>query len=255
MTGSAGSQEVRDVQEVQRRLTWPACLSTAGPRFESEFGLLVTPAQLDSDLPRSGATSRCGVRSGGGIHPAYTVEVGPESPARGWRCPTYTFNETGVAAAGLDAIGSTLLVRFTAATIEWIWRFVGGGSGSISSVLATPNPGCCCVIADGRAYLIDVEASPPRAEVVMDWVRSAETSSSPPLLVLADWTNAAAVGPEGVRWRTERLAIDDLTIVAITLGGVVLECDNPGVGGVREIVLDPQTGRQISGPTLPDAFR
>lgn len=89
----------------------------------------------------------------------------------------------------------------------------------------------------------------------MDWVRSAETSSSPPLLVLADWTNAAAVGPEGVRWRTERLAIDDLTIVAITLGGVVLECDNPGVGGVREIVLDPQTGRQISGPTLPDAFR
>lgn len=160
-----------------------------------------------------------------------------------------------MAVPGLDAIGSTVLVRFTAATIEWVGQFVGGGLGGISRVLATPHPGCCCVIADGRAYLIDLEAMPPRAEVVMDCVRSAETSSSPPLLVLADWTNAAAVGPEGVRWRTERLAIDDLTIVAITPSGVVLECDSPGVGGIREIVLDPSTGQQIGGPPSPWVFR
>lgn len=191
----------------------------------------------------------------GESQPAYAVDVGPESPARGWRCPTFTFDGTGVAAPGLDAIGSTVLVRFTVATAEWVGQFCGGGVDGISEVLPTPNPGCCCVIADGRAYLVDVEATPPRVEVVMEGVRTAESSSSPPLLVLADWTKAVAVGPDNIRWRTERLAIDDLTIVAITPSGVVLECDSPGVGGVRQIVLDLRTGQQLSGPTLADPFR
>jgi len=191
----------------------------------------------------------------GGFQPTYAVDVGPESPARGWRCAAYTFDETGEAAPGLDAIGSTVLVRFTAATTEWVGQFVGGGLGGTSQVLATPDPGRCCVIAEGRAYLVDIEAMPPRAEVVMDWVRSAETNSSPPLLVLADGTNAAAVGPDGVWWRTERLAIDDLTIVAISSSGIELKCDNPFVGGIRHIVLDLSTGQQIGGPRLPDAFR
>lgn len=111
------------------------------------------------------------------------------------------------------------------------------------------------MISSGRAYLVETEASPPRAEVMMNTVRDATASSDPPLLVLADWIAAAAIGAGGVRWQTERLAIDDLTILSVGPSGIVCQCDSPGVGGVRRIVLDPADGHQISGTPLPDVFR
>lgn len=183
------------------------------------------------------------------------MEVDPESPARGWRCPTYTFDQNGVPAPGLDTVGSSLLVRVTTSSADWVGRFIGGSYVGASRVLATPSPDVCCVVSEGRAYLVDTEVSPPRAEVVMDYVHSVEGSSEAQLLVLADWTSAAAVGAGGVRWRTDRLAIDDLVLSSVTASGVFCECDSPGVGGVRRIVLDPLDGHQISGPLLPDHFR
>jgi len=191
-----------------------------------------------------------------GLQPSYDVEVDPEAPVRGWQCSTFTFADGGVMTPGLDSIGPSLLIKVTTPEGEWVGRFIGGHVG-LSRVLATPTPDVCCVISSGRAYLVETEASPPRAEVMMQWagVRDAIASSDPPLLVVSDWIAAAAIGAGGLRWQTERLAIDDLTILSVGPSGIVCECDNPGVGGVRRIVLDPKDGRQISGSPLPDVFR
>ena len=43
--------------------------------------------------------------------------------------------------------------------------------------------------------------------------------------------------------------------VFVPLSAGLVECDSPGVGGVRQIVLDLRTGQQLSGPTLADPFR
>ena len=190
-----------------------------------------------------------------GLWSSFEVEVDPESPVRGWRCPTYTFDRDGVAVPGLDSIGPSLLIRVSTSSQEWVGRFMAGTAGGETCVVATPTPDVCCVISDGRAYLVDTEASPPKAEVILEFVRTVEASSEAQLLVLADWNNAAAVGAGGVRSRTERLAIDDLVVSSVTTSGVFCECDSPGVGGVRRIVLDPRNGQQISGPRLPDQFR
>lgn len=189
-----------------------------------------------------------------GLQPSYGVHVEPEAPIRGWQCSTFTFADGGVVSPGLDSIGPSLLIKMTTRSDEWVGRFVGG-IGGFSRVLATPMPDVCCVVSSGRAYLVETEASPPRAEVLMEMVRSATASSDPPLLVLSDWIAAAAIGAGGLRWQTERLAIDDLTILSVGPSGIMCECDNPGVGGVRRIVLHPENGHQISGTPLPDVFR
>jgi hypothetical protein len=190
-----------------------------------------------------------------GLRTSYEVEVDPEAPVRGWRCPTFTFADDGVV-TGLDSIGPSLLIKVITSTGEWVGRFIAG-HGGVSRVLATPQPDVCCVISSGRAYLVETEASPPRAEVMIQGVgvHDAIASSDPPLLIVSDWIAAAAIGAGGIRWHTERLAIDDLTILSVSPTGIVCECDSPGVGGVRQIVLDPSDGRQISGPPLPAAFR
>jgi len=191
-----------------------------------------------------------------GLRPSYEVEVDPEAPVRGWQCPTFTFAGGGVGKPGLESIGPSVLIKATTGVGEWVGRFIGG-YGALSRVFATAAPDVCCVISGGRAYLVEAEASPPRAEVMMQGseVHDAIVSSDPPLLVFSDWIAAAAIGAGGLRWQTGRLAIDDLTIVSVSPTGIVCECDNPSVGGVRQIVLDPRDGRQIGGPPLPDVFR
>lgn len=70
------------------------------------------------------------------------------------------------------------------------------------------------------------------------------------LVYLVGFSELTAIGRDGIVWRSERLALDDLKVVRIEQGRVVCT----GYFGEpihSEVVVDPREGSRISGPDLP----
>ena len=80
---------------------------------------------------------------------------------------------------------------------RWIGQFAAGGLGGISGVCATPSPRRLCVLADGLAYLVDVDAAQRGADVVHDQVGQIEVVLEPELLLLVRFIDIVAIGADG----------------------------------------------------------
>ena len=120
-----------------------------------------------------------------------------------------------------------------------------------SGVYATPSPRRLCVLADGLAYLVGVNAAQHGADVVHDQVGQVEVVVDPELLLLVRFIDIVAIGVDGVAWRSPRLAVDDLRVVS-TVGGII-QCSLDNLGGSPTIALDAATGAQREGTRL-DSF-
>jgi hypothetical protein len=66
------------------------------------------------------------------------------------------------------------------------------------------------------------------------------------LLLLVRFIDIVALGPDGVAWRSPRLAVDGLAVVSASSDAVVCSLDN--LGGSETITLDPLTGEQLFRP-------
>jgi hypothetical protein len=187
--------------------------------------------------------------------PSYAVETEPELPSDGrWRSAAFSFDgETGTAQPGLDGIGAAVVVRFSTGSDGWVGRFPGWVPAR-DRVMATPDPARAVVVSGSVAFMVDTTSPESGAEVLISQVREIAAATAPALLLIGSWTALVAVGPAGLAWKTRRLAIDDLAIRSIGPEAIVCDCDNPAVGGVRRIELDPRDGHQIAGSVLPDPF-
>jgi hypothetical protein len=192
--------------------------------------------------------------------PEFRVNVDPEFPGDGdWGCAVFGFDRDGRLQESFDSRwGAPTVVEVMPVEGErWIGQFAAGGLGGVSGVYATPSPRQLCVVTDGLAYLVDVDRAHLGARVVHDQVGQIEAVVDPGLLLLVRFIDIVAVGPDGVAWRSLRLALDDLHVVSTTGGLIWCSLDN--LGWSPTIALDAATGEQRDGTRLdsiwpPDAL-
>lgn len=180
------------------------------------------------------------------FEPAYEVEVGPEFPSNGdWSCPVFAFDRDGrVVDEFVSRWGALLTVRVkTGEGAEWVGHFPAGGLGGVDGVFACPAPAQLCVVVDGSAFLLDVEA-PAAAVIAHDQVGQVVPVAGVPLLLLVRFIDIVAIGPEGVAWRSPRLALDGLRVVHAAADGIRCVADTCGDAG-EDFVVDPATGERV----------
>ena len=185
--------------------------------------------------------------------PAFSFELDPEFPGNGeWDCPVFNFGRDGTIRSVFESRwGTPLVVRVRPTTTqEWVGMFASGGLGGVRATTACPSPTELCLIADGLAYVVDVNRSDRGALVACDQVTQVVAMSDPPLLLFARFSNVVALGSQGVAWKSDRLFVDDIAISHASASAIV--CIGENFGGSPSISLDPATGAQIAGTTLGD---
>ena len=190
----------------------------------------------------SGFTQAC-------IEPTYAVTVDPEFPADGqWPAPVHAFDREGRMQSDLvSRWGAPRIVQVQpAGSPEWVGFFPAGGLGGVSGVHATPSACHLCVLVDGEAYVVRVDA-PAEGAVVSQGVQQVVPVAEPPLLLLVRHTDIVALGPEGVAWRSPRLAVDGLRVAGVGKSGIRCTGDLL-TGDPTSILVHTATGVVTTGP-------
>src|SRR5258705_13453288 len=92
--------------------------------------------------------------------PAFSFETDPEFPGSGeWDCPVFYFGRDGAITQAFESRwGTPLVVRVEPPTNQaWVGMFASGGLGGVRDTTPCPSPTNLCLIADGLAYVVDVE--------------------------------------------------------------------------------------------------
>jgi hypothetical protein len=189
------------------------------------------------------------------FEPSFALEADPEFPDDGdWGCPSYGFGRDGRVADDFDSRwGTPAIYRIkTAEGRSWVGMFAAGGLGQLRAAFACPSPTLLCVLADGLAYLVDVESPASGAVIAHDQVGQVVGSTTPPLLLLVRFIDIVAVGPHGIAWKSPRLCVDDLVVRKVTVDAIACTGDN--LGGAPEILVDPATGEWLGGSRLPSGW-
>lgn len=179
-----------------------------------------------------------------GFEMAYGVELDPEFPPTGeWACPVYALDQEGHLVEDFTSRwGTPRVVRVQPACgSEWVGMFPASGLGGTDGVLATPSPAHMCVLVNGTAYVLDINAPEAGALVTHDAVWQVKAVSSPPLLLLVTSIDMLALGPLGIAWRSVRLVLDGLQVLGACEHGI--HCSGYSTQGeVPPFVVDPATG-------------
>jgi hypothetical protein len=187
---------------------------------------------------------------------AFDIEIDPEFPGTGrWSLPSFAFRRdgNGVTGVGVEGFRSTwgrpLVARVRPHdSSEWVGFFEAGGVGGVkTAVIGTPNPHIVCIVNDGAGYLVDIER--PETHRVLDVmpVRGSRALPELQLLLLWDWTSAAAIGIEGLVWESDRLCLDDFEGVGVDEIGLV--CRGAFMPAeIEEFHVDLTTGRPVDRP-------
>ena len=184
----------------------------------------------------------------------FDVIVNPDFPGNGdWGCPTIGFDRDGLVQEQFQSPWGppTVLEVVLEGGGRWVGQFAAGGLGGVSGVFGSPGSRQLCVVVDGLAYVIDVDAPHQGAVVVHDQVSQVEAVERPDLLLLVSFIDIVAVGRDLVEWRSVRLAVADLRVVRISDGVVTCSLDN--LGGTSTITVDAASGEQLNGTRL-DSF-
>lgn len=186
------------------------------------------------------------------FHPAYDVAVDVEFPGDGrWPSPVYAFDRQG-------RLQPDLVSRWGAPCIlevrpvvspHWIGMFPAGGLGGVTGVYATPSPRHMCVLVEGTAFVVQVDAPNEGAVIAHDTVGQVAAVAEPPLLLLVRAIDIVALGPNSVSWRSHRLAVDDLQVDMVDDDGIWCTGDLL-MGKPTSLLLDPATGEVSAGPRL-----
>ncbi|MCI0572750.1 MAG: hypothetical protein L0Y66_18520 [Myxococcaceae bacterium] len=186
-----------------------------------------------------------------GFSPAYDCEVDPEFPGNGdWGVPVHGYWRDGRREApSRSAWGGPTLVRVTRADRSaWVAWGEAGGLGGISGAFGCPNGDALCLVVMGQAYLVDTRR-PENYQPLLLPVGSVKHFEGLDLLLLATNLELAAVGHQGLLWRTGRLCLDELRLVGASSQGI--ECVGGFLDRDERLVLSPHDGRLLSGPTCP----
>src|SRR5689334_23265198 len=105
--------------------------------------------------------------------PAFSFAVDPGFPGGGeWDCPVFNFGRDGAITPEFESRwGAPLVVRVDPQTRpKWVGMFASGGLGGVRQTMPCPAPTALCLIADGLAYVVDVEHPESGASIASDQV-------------------------------------------------------------------------------------
>ena len=194
-----------------------------------------------------------------GFSPAYECAIDPEFPGAGeWGLPTVAFSHDGTRVDDFRSRwGTPMIVKVRPHSgPPWVGFFEAGRVGSLDGAFATPDPYELCVVAKGRAYVVNVEDPSTCWVPLLDPIRQVAPGAD--ILVLADFIRLAAVNGFGMRWQSERLCLDWLKILdvvgrEIRCEGAFMDASDPEVVDAT-FVVDATTGKRISGREFIDPF-
>lgn len=120
---------------------------------------------------------------------------------------------------------------------------------AVSGLVPTPDPDGLCVLVRGTAYLVDVTDRSYRPAVASAPVVAAVQVLAAGVLLLATPWRVIGIGPDGVAWRTGRLAIDGLRLDEADESRLIGVAD-PESAETREFVIDLRSGAHEGGAVL-----
>jgi hypothetical protein len=182
-----------------------------------------------------------------GFMASYEVDINPESPAAGeWGVPSFLFG-------GRSKDPLTIRIR-PHGTKPWVASFAVGGNGHyLNGLFACPNPEQLLVAAGIDAYLIQVKRPGDADDLPLSPVLHVQRPSGMDLLVVASFTNLAAIDDTGLRWVTGRLFIDDLELIEGPPGKIYVRGSVNSIPSAPELlIIDPSRGELIEGPRYTD---
>jgi hypothetical protein len=145
------------------------------------------------------------------------------------------------------AAGPILGVRPTTGD-PWVGVFAGGGyrvpPAAPSQVVGWPDGRSFCVVFTGSAYVVRADDPTHSFEVDLFPICDVSAIVSHELVVFADFTDLIAYGAGGLAWRSGRLVLDGLEILAAE--GDVLHVR--GSVETVEFTVDLGTGSSADGP-------
>lgn len=119
--------------------------------------------------------------------------------------------------------------------------------GALSGVFSTPSKTRLLLVGRGDAFLVDIDA-PDRFEAIDTGgpVVAVRPVLDEGLLLLASPWMITALGEDGVRWQTGRLAIEGIRMDEVQAGQLAGVAD-PSDDEPRDFVVDLHTGRHEGG--------
>ncbi len=133
----------------------------------------------------------------------------------------------------------------------WVGNFQGSAARTgFSGAFATPSQNHVCVVSEGQAYWVCVDAPREYESLPCDPVTDVRRVPGRDLVVFADFTRLVACGEQGVVWRTDRLSYDGIEITEVgenIIHGVAWDASIAEGGGKTEFRVDASTGRHAGG--------
>jgi hypothetical protein len=185
------------------------------------------------------------------FRPAFDIEVDPEFPPDGdWHAPAFLFDrDASVSQSPGDSWwGAPLVIRVTTGPERWVGTFTAGIDG-VRGVFATPDPKRVCCVVAGLAYVVNVKDPGAGVELAHWQTTSVTTVPGRNTLLLVGFVDITALGQGGIEWQSQRLVLDDLTVLHASGDEIVCTGTIPGHDAPR-IKLDPSTGLVIAGPQI-----
>jgi hypothetical protein len=182
-----------------------------------------------------------------GFIASYEVDINPESPAAGeWGVPSFLFG-------GRSKDTVTIRIR-PHLTKPWVASFAVGGNGHyVRGLFACPNPKQLLVAAGIDAYLVQVSRPGDAVDLPISPVLHVQRPSGMDLLVVASFTNLAAIDDSGLRWVTGRLFIDDLELIEGPPGKIYVRGSVNSIPSAPELlIIDPSRGALVEGVRYTD---
>lgn len=131
----------------------------------------------------------------------------------------------------------------------WLATFAFGEitPNGASGIFSTPNPRTLCAVARGAGYF--VSAAEPRSweSIAVLPIRDVRPVPHNGVIVFANFTHLIAYDQRGVRWRTKRLALDDLKITEVTDMYIKGEFWDIRAGAKGTFLVDLITGASRGG--------
>ena len=124
----------------------------------------------------------------------------------------------------------------------WIGTFAFGDSG-VSGIFTTPDPQRLCIVSNGEGYFVNTSIPTEWEAIRAMPIKDVRSILAQEIIVFADYTDLVAYGRTGVKWKTERLVLDELKITEVTDISIKGEGWNPFDETRKNFIVDAATGR------------
>jgi hypothetical protein len=134
----------------------------------------------------------------------------------------------------------------------WIGTFWGGGYGAPpaapTQVVGMPDEVSICVVKHGSAYVVRTDDPSMNFEIDLFPVCSVLSVPEQRLVVFGDFIRLLSYGEDGVAWRTDQLAWDDLELLGSEGDVLRVSGFDAPANASREFTVDLRTGQATDKP-------